>query len=133
MRLVTSPSGDRTPSASTVSRSLEQARTQRDTTCLPESTRPSVEASGEAFLCGFSTAYRAQASGSDSWICKIPHSNMNGSDSIKKAAINKAKQVASVASSNGSSNGSKKRQKKGLAPIITTEGQQEAAGGHPYR
>ena len=35
---------------------------------------------------------------------------MNGSDSIKKAAINKAKQVASAATNNG--NGGKKRRKQ---------------------
>lgn len=50
---------------------------------------------------------------------------MNGAD-IKKAAINKAKQVASnvtaPAASNGSNNG-KKRRKQDLKPIITTEGQ----------
>jgi len=34
---------------------------------------------------------------------------MNGSESIKKAAINKAKQVASAATSNGSNNGKKRR------------------------
>ncbi|KAK5125744.1 hypothetical protein LTR85_012018 [Meristemomyces frigidus] len=59
---------------------------------------------------------------------------MNGSDSIKKAAINKAKQVASAATNNG--NGGKKRRKQvlyqeSLKPIITTEGQQ-ATGGNPY-
>lgn len=59
---------------------------------------------------------------------------MNGSDSIKKAAINKAKHVAGVnASSNGSQNG-KKRRKQDLKPIITTEGQASASGGsNPYR
>ncbi|KAK3715860.1 serine/threonine protein kinase, CMGC [Vermiconidia calcicola] len=55
---------------------------------------------------------------------------MNGTDSIKKAAINKAKQVAGAASSNGSNNG-KKRRKQDLKPIITTE-QQQTAGGNPY-
>ncbi|GAB7346731.1 hypothetical protein MBLNU459_g1841t1 [Dothideomycetes sp. NU459] len=45
---------------------------------------------------------------------------MNGSD-IKKAAINKAKQVANAAASNG--NGGKKRRKQELKPIITTEQQ----------
>ncbi|KAI5360616.1 putative serine/threonine-protein kinase, active [Septoria linicola] len=59
----------------------------------------------------------------------------NGSESLKKAAINKAKQVASsaVPSSNGSSSTSKngqKRRKQDLKPIITTE-QQQAAGGNP--
>nr|POF13207.1 protein kinase dsk1 [Quercus suber] len=59
---------------------------------------------------------------------------MNGSDSIKKAAINKAKQVASAASSSNGSNG-KKRRKHGLDPIITTEQQQQQqqqAGGNSY-
>nr|OQO21687.1 hypothetical protein B0A51_10756 [Rachicladosporium sp. CCFEE 5018] len=59
---------------------------------------------------------------------------MNGSDSIKKAAINKAKQVAGVSSpgSNGSQNG-KKRRKQDLKPIITTEQQAAAAAaGGPY-
>lgn len=54
---------------------------------------------------------------------------MNG-DTIKKAAINKAKQVANAA--NGS--GGKKRRKGGdLKPIITTENQQaqEAGAGTP--
>ena len=48
---------------------------------------------------------------------------MNGSsDSKAKAAINKAKAVASnVTSSNGSNNG-KRRKKDALKPIITTEG-----------
>lgn len=45
---------------------------------------------------------------------------MNGSD-IKKAAINKAKQVANAAASNG--NSGKKRRKQELKPIITTEQQ----------
>ncbi len=46
---------------------------------------------------------------------------MNG-DSIKKAAINKAKQVANAANGNG--NGGKKRRKgQDLKPIITTENQ----------
>ncbi|KAK4991226.1 serine/threonine protein kinase, CMGC [Elasticomyces elasticus] len=48
---------------------------------------------------------------------------MNGAD-IKKAAINKAKQVANAA--NGGSN-SKKRRKQDLKPIITTEQQKAAA------
>ncbi|KAK5118148.1 hypothetical protein LTR62_004195 [Meristemomyces frigidus] len=57
---------------------------------------------------------------------------MNGSDSIKKAAINKAKQVAStVSSSSNGSNSGKKRRKQDLKPIITTE-QQQAAGGNPH-
>jgi serine/threonine-protein kinase SRPK3 len=45
---------------------------------------------------------------------------MNGSDGIKKAAIEKAKKVAG-----------KKRRKQDLKPIITTE--QQAAGANPYR
>lgn len=53
---------------------------------------------------------------------------MNGTDSIKKAAINKAKQVAQAA--NGS--GSKKRRKgQDLKPIITTEGQQGSETNSP--
>lgn len=45
---------------------------------------------------------------------------MNGTGSdIKKAAIQKAKQVAGATSSNGS-NG--KKRKTGLKPIITSEG-----------
>ena len=50
---------------------------------------------------------------------------MNGSD-LKKAAITKAKQVASAAANNAiSSNGSQKRRKgQGLKPIITTEEQE---------
>lgn len=44
---------------------------------------------------------------------------MNGTD-IKKAAFNKAKQVAHAAAANG--NGGKKRRKgQDLKPIITTE------------
>ena len=54
---------------------------------------------------------------------------MNGGD-IKKAAINKAKQVATAAinppaaaNGNGSGNAAQKRRKGGnLKPIITTEG-----------
>lgn len=57
---------------------------------------------------------------------------MNGSDSIKKAAINKAKHVAGVATSNGSQNG-KKRRKQDLKPIITTEGQAATSGGNSHR
>lgn len=55
---------------------------------------------------------------------------MNGSDGIKKAAIEKAKKVANAGSSNGQNNG-KKRRKQDLKPIITTE--QQAAAGNPYR
>ena len=51
---------------------------------------------------------------------------MNGGD-IKKAAINKAKQVATAANTATTANATKKR-KKGtdLKPIITTEGVQSA-------
>lgn len=46
---------------------------------------------------------------------------MNGTGSdIKKAAIQKAKQVAGATSSSNGSNG--KKRKTGLKPIITTEG-----------
>lgn len=49
---------------------------------------------------------------------------MNGGD-IKKAAINKAKQVATAANNAANGNGGKKRRKGGdLKPIITTEGPQ---------
>ena len=49
---------------------------------------------------------------------------MNGSD-IKKAAINKAKQVANAANNAANGNGGKKRRKgQDLKPIITTEGSQ---------
>jgi serine/threonine-protein kinase SRPK3 len=44
---------------------------------------------------------------------------MNGTD-MKKAAINKAKQVAHAANSNG---GKKRRKGQDLKPIITTENQ----------
>jgi hypothetical protein len=51
---------------------------------------------------------------------------MNGND-IKKAAINKAKQVASAANNATNGNGGKKRRKgQDLKPIITTEAQQAA-------
>lgn len=51
---------------------------------------------------------------------------MNGSD-IKKAAINKAKQVATAANNATNGNGGKKRRKgQDLKPIITTDGQQSA-------
>ncbi|SLM38588.1 cmgc srpk protein kinase [Lasallia pustulata] len=51
---------------------------------------------------------------------------MNGGD-IKKAAINKAKQVASAANNAANGNGGKKRRKgQDLKPIITTEDQQSA-------
>ena len=61
---------------------------------------------------------------------------MNGGD-IKKAAINKAKQVATAANNAANGNGGKKRRKgTDLKPIITTEGPQSAdsspvASGHP--
>jgi serine/threonine-protein kinase SRPK3 len=48
---------------------------------------------------------------------------MNGSD-IKKAAINKAKQVAQAANGNGG----KKRRKNDLKPIITTTTEQHQDG-----
>ncbi|KAL8949619.1 MAG: hypothetical protein Q9222_004281 [Ikaeria aurantiellina] len=55
---------------------------------------------------------------------------MNGSD-IKKAAINKAKQVATAANNAANGNGGKKRRKgQDLKPIITTEDQQ-SAGSSP--
>lgn len=44
---------------------------------------------------------------------------MNGAD-IKKAALNKAKQVANVANGNGQK---KRRKGQDLKPIITTENQ----------
>lgn len=51
---------------------------------------------------------------------------MNGSD-IKKAAINKAKQVANAANNATNGNGGKKRRKgQDLKPIITTEASQSA-------
>lgn len=43
---------------------------------------------------------------------------MNGADSIKKAAINKAKQAVNNVNSNG---GKKRRKGQDLKPIITTE------------
>lgn len=45
---------------------------------------------------------------------------MNGTESIKKAAINKAKQVAQAANGNG---GKKRRKGEGLTPIVTQGGQ----------
>ena len=49
---------------------------------------------------------------------------MNGGD-IKKAAFNKAKQVATAANNAANGNGGKKRRKgTDLKPIITTEGPQ---------
>ena len=51
---------------------------------------------------------------------------MNGGD-IKKAAINKAKQVATAANNAANNNGGKKRRKgQDLKPIITTDGTQSA-------
>ena len=52
---------------------------------------------------------------------------MNGND-IKKAAIHKAKQVATAANNaaNGSNGGKKRRKGQDLKPIITTEDQQSA-------
>ena len=53
---------------------------------------------------------------------------MNGND-IKKAAIHKAKQVATAANNAANGNGGKKRRKgQDLKPIITVEGQQQADG-----
>lgn len=52
--------------------------------------------------------------------------NMNGAD-IKKAAINKAKQVAQAANGNG---GKKRRKGQDLKPIITTE-QQKSQDASP--
>lgn len=49
---------------------------------------------------------------------------MNGGD-IKKAAINKAKQMASVANTAANGNGGKKRRKGAdLKPIVTADGAQ---------
>jgi serine/threonine-protein kinase SRPK3 len=46
--------------------------------------------------------------------------NMNGATDIKKAVVNKTKQVTQAAAQNG--NGGKKRRKgQDLKPIITTE------------
>lgn len=45
---------------------------------------------------------------------------MNGSD-IKKAAINKAKQVAQAAQAANGNGGKKRRKGQDLKPIITTE------------
>jgi serine/threonine-protein kinase SRPK3 len=50
---------------------------------------------------------------------------MNG-DTIKKAAINRAKQVANAANGNG---GKKRRKGGDLKPIITTENQQAQDAG----
>ena len=53
---------------------------------------------------------------------------MNGGD-IKKAAINKAKQVATAANNAANGNNGKKRRKgTDLKPIITTEGPQSTDG-----
>ena len=52
---------------------------------------------------------------------------MNGAGDIKKAAINKAKQVATAANPTTNANGGKKRRKgTDLKPIITTDGTQSA-------
>jgi serine/threonine-protein kinase SRPK3 len=48
---------------------------------------------------------------------------MNGSDSIKQAAINKAKQVANSVNPNNGNIDKKRRKQEGLRPIITTEQQ----------
>ena len=52
---------------------------------------------------------------------------MNGGD-IKKAALNKAKQVATAANNAANGNGGKSKRRKGtdLKPIITTDGPQSA-------
>ncbi len=52
---------------------------------------------------------------------------MNGVD-IKKAAINKAKQVAHAANGNGQK---KRRKGQDLKPIITTENQQSQDSSSP--
>lgn len=52
---------------------------------------------------------------------------MNG-DTIKKAAINKAKQVANAANGNG---GKKRRKGQDLKPIITMENQESQEKGSP--
>lgn len=52
---------------------------------------------------------------------------MNGTD-IKKAAINKAKQVAQAANGNGN-----KKRKANLKPIITTEGQSASDSSFIYK
>ena len=54
---------------------------------------------------------------------------MNGSDNIKQTAINKAKQVASIAKPANTDNGKKPRKQGGLKPIITTEQQRAALNG----
>lgn len=46
---------------------------------------------------------------------------MNGASDIKKAAVNKAKQVAHAASGQNGSAGKKRRKGQDLKPIITTE------------
>jgi hypothetical protein len=57
---------------------------------------------------------------------------MNGSDSIKQTAINKAKQVASTIKA-GTDNGKKARKQGGLKPIITTEQQRAMLNGGSHR
>jgi serine/threonine-protein kinase SRPK3 len=58
---------------------------------------------------------------------------MNGSDSIKQAAINKAKQVASSVNPTNGNSDKKRRKQEALKPIITTEQQRAAlnSGGSP--
>lgn len=51
---------------------------------------------------------------------------MNGTD-LKKAAINRAKQVAGAANGNGN----KKRKGQNLQPIITSEGTKSSTEGSP--
>jgi serine/threonine-protein kinase SRPK3 len=53
---------------------------------------------------------------------------MNGTDSIKKAAIQKAKQVAQAANGSG---GKKRRKGQDLKPIITTEGKEGSETNSP--
>ena len=52
---------------------------------------------------------------------------MTSGGDLKKAAINKAKQVASVANNAANGTGGKKRRKgENLKPIITTEGSHDS-------
>jgi serine/threonine-protein kinase SRPK3 len=54
---------------------------------------------------------------------------MNGASDIKKAAINKAKQVAQAANGNG--NNKKRRKGTDLKPIITTDKQGDSKEASP--
>lgn len=59
---------------------------------------------------------------------------MNGSDSIKQTAVNKAKQVAStIKTVSSTDNGKKARKQGGLKPTITTEQQRAALNGGSQR